>query len=65
MKTIFVHWLGHVKDLILLMHGTTMKINSTEISGSIQGGEFTDSLSDYQLLKKRIWTMVYCYVLST
>jgi len=34
------------------MNGTTMKINGTEILGSIQGGEFTDSLSDHQLLMK-------------
>jgi len=50
-------------DSMLLMHGTTIKINGTEISGSIQRGEFTDSLSDYQLLKKEsgLWfTATFC-----
>jgi len=47
------------------MHGTTMKINGTETSGSIQGGEFTDSLSDYQLLKKESGLWFTCYILST
>jgi hypothetical protein len=30
-----------------------------EPSGSIQDGEFTDTMSVYQLLQKAIWTTVY------